>query len=224
MCMTFLFWIFCLNCSLKEKKKPELGVAVSVLGRREQGDQIILRYAVSVSYTGQPGLHETVSTLHTPPENCGRVSIIVIKHQDKSSPGGKGLLRLRAGSASPEEVRAGTWGTYLEAGTEAEDHEVMLPTGFVPQSASYTTRTTCPGVEPPTVSWIHPYPLSIKKLLHRFAHRPFWWGHCLHGASLFKNDSILRQVDIKLASLVPGPAWAEASGTCMRQERQNTIQ
>lgn len=27
-CMKFLFWIFCLNCSLKEKKKPELGVTV----------------------------------------------------------------------------------------------------------------------------------------------------------------------------------------------------
>lgn len=74
--------------------------------------------------------------------------------------------------------------------------------------------TTHSELDPPTS-------IVYQNLLHRFAHRPFWWGHFLHGASLFKNDSILCQVVIKLASPVPGPAWAAASGICMSQARQN---
>lgn len=36
-------------------------------------------------------------------------------------------------------------------------------------------RTTCPGVEPPTVSWALPYQLLIEKMLHRLAYCRILW-------------------------------------------------
>lgn len=40
----------------------------------------------------------------------------------------------------------------------------------------------------------------LKKMMHRFAHRPVSCGHFLNWYSLFPNDSNLYQTDIELAS------------------------
>ena len=89
----------------------------------------------------------------------------VINTVTKSSLEGQGFICY---SLSKREVRARTQGRNLELGTDAEAMEgaayILAPLGLF-SLHSYTTRTTSPGVPLPTLSWVLPYLLSIKKML-----------------------------------------------------------
>jgi hypothetical protein len=44
-----------------------------------------------------------------------------------------------------------------------------------------------PPVAPPTLRWGVPYQSLIKKMVHRLAYRPIWWGQFLNWVSLISG-------------------------------------
>ena len=77
----------------------------------------------------------------------------------------------------------GRLGQEFKAGTEEEATE----------GAASTTNSVCFLIEPRAAS------TSIKKMFTRLAYRPVRWENVLTWGFLFKDDSTLYQVDIKLA-------------------------
>jgi hypothetical protein len=66
-----------------------------------------------------------------------------------------------------EFVTEGNW-------SWSRGHAGVLLSGLLP---SYSTRTTSPGMVPPTRSWALPYQSSVKNIPHKLAHRPSWWRY-----------------------------------------------
>lgn len=125
-------------------------------------------------------------------------------------------LQLSGHTPSPREVKTGTQGRNLEAGSDAESMEECCPLDCSPwltQPASYTIQdhlskggTTHNMLGPPTV-------LLILKMPYRLAYKPTPWKHFLYQDSFLPDDPNLCQVDIKtsttclLDKLIAATTW-----------------
>jgi hypothetical protein len=109
-------------------------------------------------------------------------------------------LMLSHHSSSLKEVGTGT-----HTGKEPGGHPHVKPwqvlllaySSRLVRSASKEPRTTCLGTAPLTIGWVFPHQSPIKKTPHRLVDSLIPWK------SFFNRDSLLRQVDAKLASAGP---------------------
>jgi hypothetical protein len=80
-----------------------------------------------------------------------------IKHHDQRQLGEERAcfsLQLSGRAPSLKELREGTQGRNLEAGTEAEARTLFTCSMACPACFCMESRTTCPRVVPPTMGWI----------------------------------------------------------------------
>lgn len=81
-------------------------------------------------------------------------------------------IRLLGHSPSLREVRAGTQGGNLEAGTEAQTGGAHCLLTCKQALHNPYPKTTYPGAAPNTMGWALPDQSLIKKMPHRFAYGP----------------------------------------------------
>ena len=119
-------------------------------------------------------------------------------------------------SPSSKEVMTGT-----QAGQEPElrnrwrGHGGLLLTGLLIKACSICflreSRTTSPGMAPPTMHWALPH----KSLIEKLSYSPILWRHFLNWGSLLSYNSSLCQVDIKLASTNVHGLWGGVASSSM---------
>lgn len=148
--MKFLFWIFCLDCSSKEKAKPELDVAVYSCNLRTW--EVEARGSDYSQVHSECQVHRsawaTWNCLNPPhsPKSCV-TSITVIEQHDKSSLEKK-RFHLAACSISPGGSQDRNL-RHLPGGRNwSRGHKGILLTGFVPHDLlsllSYITKNHLP--------------------------------------------------------------------------------
>jgi hypothetical protein len=114
--------------------------------------------------------------------------------------------------SSLKKVKTGN-PTELEPGGRSwcSGHRGVLLTGLRHMACSacflIESRTSSPGMAPPTRGWALFHQSLIKKMLYWLASSLVLWRYFLNWGSLLSDDISVCQVDIKLSSTDTKPHW-----------------